>query len=591
MPDNNWANIWANIDANTIDNNFPMAQYREGQREAIAFAVNQFNAGKRIVIIEAPTGSGKSPIGQTIANIVRRSYYITVSKQLQDQLTADFPEVVELKGRNAYPCTFYNREGAKLVNRSLLTQADLNKIQSQHPDCSAGFCRTSLNKKSPSDKTFHCTRCFTVGGPHGDGKLSGELAQLPPPNKYSACPYYEQVYKALAARKVTMNFSSFLFQTTMTNRFPEPRDLLIIDECHQIESQILDFVAFSITDMHLQRYGVYIPELESPFDYYNWFIETKVASMLDSSIKQARLDDNPKLEEELVRVAQKFTTFMQRIKTAGVDSTNREWVSEYEEKGRGSTTYRSTTIKPIYAREFAQDLLFKHGTKVLLMSATVLDVNVLTDALGINKSEVASYRMKNRFPVSNRPIHLHTVAKMTGGKENMANWAPQLVEAVNDIVQKHPGQKGIVHTHNNVIMDHLMARCDPAVVSRMLCQRNFRDKTEMLEEHRQRSDTVIVAPAMHEGVDLYDDLSRFQILCKCPFANYYINKQLARRIEADRRYYLWMTAIKLCQSYGRSIRSETDWAVTYILDESIHKFLRDARSMLPVWFLEAIIEE
>jgi Rad3-related DNA helicase len=49
-----------------------------------------------------------------------------------------------------------------------------------------------------------------------------------------------------------------------------------------------------------------------------------------------------------------------------------------------------------------------------------------------------------------------------------------------------------------------------------------------------------------------------------------------------------LTAVKLVQSVGRSVRSETDYADTYILDEAVHKFLKDAKRMLPGWFTEAI---
>jgi hypothetical protein len=37
-----------------------------------------------------------------------------------------------------------------------------------------------------------------------------------------------------------------------------------------------------------------------------------------------------------------------------------------------------------------------------------------------------------------------------------------------------------------------------------------------------------------------------------------------------------------------SVRSPDDYADTYILNEGIEKFLRDAKKMLPDWFLEAI---
>ena len=112
----------------------------------------------------------------------------------------------------------------------------------------------------------------------------------------------------------------------------------------------------------------------------------------------------------------------------------------------------------------------------------------------------------------------------------------------------------------------------------------------MLRFHANSGNTIIVAPAMHEGLDLIDALSRFQIICKVPFPNQYEDKQLAARMEVDPQFYQWLTALKLVQSTGRSIRSEEDWAHTYIVDESFGWWYERNKSMLPAWFKEAVIK-
>ena len=572
------------LNSASIDAHFPKEHYREGQKEAIEFAVNAFNDGKTIVILECPTGSGKSPIGMTIADMVDTSYYLTITKILQDQLTADFgQQIVELKGRNAYPCTFYNRIGQTLVDRKLWTADMLDDYKSKDPSCADGYCRTKWNKSSPQDKKYKCDKCFHVTGVAGTGVSKGDLTNLPPGMRYSACPYYEQVHTAIRSRKVVMNFSSFLYQTQMTKRFDDPRNLMIIDECHNLESQLLDFVSFSITDLHLNKYGIFIPELEHAIEYAIWMEDTKIHDLLLDAIKQARADDKIKLEDELARVVKKYKMFMDHIHD-GHD----EWVCEYEEK----SSHRRVTLKPVFAQKFVQKLLFKYSQRILMMSATVLDVNVMCRSLGIDRSHVAAFRMRNRFPKENRPIYIRPVAKMTGGKSRMGQWAPPLVKGVNKIVAEYAGKQGIIHTHNFAIMDHLLKRCAPDVKKRFIHQHEFQgDKRALLAEHARRSDSVIIAPAMHEGIDLVDDLSRFQIICKVPYANCFDDEQLARRVEIDRPYYTWLTALKLVQSYGRSIRSETDYADTFILDEAIYKFMRDANSMLPIWFKEAIHDE
>ena len=572
-----------NMDLDTIDSNFPKQEYRDGQKEAIEFAVNAFNSGKKLVILECPTGSGKSAIGMTLANMVKSSYYLTITKILQDQLVDDFSDsIIELKGRNAYPCTFYDRYGQKMVERKLWSSKILDGLK-QDANCNNGFCRSKYN--SSGDK-FKCAKCFLVSGVEESQKPAGELTDLPVGMSYSACPYYEQVHRAIRASKVVMNFSSFLFQTQMTTRFDVPRDLMIIDECHNIEPQLLDFVSFTLNDQYLSEYGIIIPELDDAQDYRVWMENSKIKEIIFEIIKNARKEGDTKLEDELTRVLKKYQIFLDNMQ-----DPNAEWICEYEQVNNGKTDYRRLTLKPVFANKFAHGLLFKYARKVVMMSATVLDVNVLCGSLGIERDHVAAYRVKNRFPKSNRPIYLDTVAKMTGGKSRMHEWGPPLLNAVNKIVKKHKGQKGIIHTHNFAIMDYILRSADDSVKSRLLDQRNFTDKKQMIKYHSESDqDTVLIAPAMHEGVDLIGDLSRFQIICKVPYPNCFDDKQLARRVEVDRKYYTWLTALKLVQSYGRSIRSPEDQADTYILDESIHRFMRDCGKMLPSWFVEALVE-
>jgi len=120
-----------NFRLDQIDNYFPKEKYRDGQKEAIEFILDSYNNGKKIVILECPTGGGKSAIGMTVADMVNKSYYLTVTKILQQQLVDDFGDgIIELKGRNAYPCTWWDRHGSKMVSRKLMSKTELEELKS-----------------------------------------------------------------------------------------------------------------------------------------------------------------------------------------------------------------------------------------------------------------------------------------------------------------------------------------------------------------------------------------------------------------------------------------------------------------------------
>jgi len=127
------------------------------------------------------------------------------------------------------------------------------------------------------------------------------------------------------------------------------------------------------------------------------------------------------------------------------------------------------------------------------------------------------------------------------------------------------------------------------VRDRFSYQKNFLDKAALLDYHTFNEKSVILAPAMHEGIDLMGELSRFAIICKVPYPNFYDNKQMVRRMELDKFYYDWLVALKLVQSYGRSVRSDTDYADTYIIDGAFAYFYSKTKRILPGWFKECII--
>jgi len=84
---------------------------------------------------------------------------------------------------------------------------------------------------------------------------------------------------------------------------------------------------------------------------------------------------------------------------------------------------------------------------------------------------------------------------------------------------------------------------------------------------------------MTEGIDLADDSSRFQILIKVPYPDI-SDIYISTRKEKDLFFYKYKTAISVCQSIGRSIRSEEDWAYTFTLDSRFPKYISDNRKLI-----------
>jgi Rad3-related DNA helicase len=112
----------------------------------------------------------------------------------------------------------------------------------------------------------------------------------------------------------------------------------------------------------------------------------------------------------------------------------------------------------------------------------------------------------------------------------------------------------------------------------------------MLERHiNSKEPTILLSPSMAEGVDLKDDSSRFQIICKIPYP-FLGDKLVKKRMNKWKWWYPLQTAKKIVQSVGRSIRNESDYADTYILDADWIKFFSRNKSLFPPEFKNSIRE-
>jgi Rad3-related DNA helicase len=100
---------------------------------------------------------------------------------------------------------------------------------------------------------------------------------------------------------------------------------------------------------------------------------------------------------------------------------------------------------------------------------------------------------------------------------------------------------------------------------------------------------VLISPSLYQGVDLKDDLSRFQVIVKVPYSDL-SDRRTQVKMQRDRGWYDWQTALRLVQTYGRSVRGETDSAVTYVLDSNFPSFVRAHRELFPAYFLDALYE-
>jgi len=286
-----------------IDAKFALKSYRPGQKEAIISVLRAFANGKKYVFLEGPPGVGKSVIAYTVAQFLDKSYYLTPQRILQDQLMRDFSrggskrrpdlfEMVDLKGRNAYPCVYWSN--------------NLKKMTNQDPNYNKTY---SLNEQGYGCDLGECKR-------RGHAKLDECFVSNPP------CPYFKRLNEAISSKICLMNFSSFLYQTSYTERF-EPRRLMIIDETHSIQDILSKFIEIKISDKHFQFEGIKFPKLDSVSEYIDYFLEIDIVNKIQTRITLAKGASNPQEEQEWTSLLIKYRALL--------ESEPEEWVCDYSE--------------------------------------------------------------------------------------------------------------------------------------------------------------------------------------------------------------------------------------------------------------------
>jgi len=544
------------------DQYFPFTKMRDQQRRAIEFAIDAYESGKKYVLLEAGTGLGKSAIGITVARymeahapsvrnadgeLMTGAYVITTQKILQEQYMDDFGPasgknlIRTIKSSSNYKCQFYTDQSCGQSRRVL---AQLGKQLNG----------TEFQKK-----------CKT------------------------SCLYALEKQDFIESPISITNFSYFLAETTYAGKL-EPRALLVVDECHNTETELGKFVEVTFSEKFARDVlKCKVPKLDSQSAVFEWIRAgykkslNKYAKDLDKNL--AKLSGDIEGYGEFSKQAEMLEKHIGKVEQFIEVYRDDNWVMNiaYPQEGnrRGA---RKFEFKPIDVGPYSTSVFFKSGARVLLMSATVVDKDVFCKSIGLPTDEVAYLRMPSPFPVENRPIHYIPVGSMS--KDNIDKTLPVLAEAVKMLLNKHPAEKGIIHSTNYKVAKYLIDN----VRSNRLLTHDSNNRDEVLRKHVESSEhTVLLSPSMMEGVDLSDDASRFQILCKVPFP-YLGDLVIKKRMDKNKSWYPYMTAKSVIQSFGRSIRNEKDHAVSYILDSDWDKFYTRSIHMFPEDFKASFVK-
>ena len=421
------------------------------------------------------------------------------------------------------------------------------------------------------------------------------------------CPYDIAKSNFFNGAVSLTNFHLFLtYRVLNPNGWKRSARVLIVDEAHSFDDVASDFFATKLSRAVLMRLGVTRDEavrvLEpmtsiTDADQYRTFVEETLISFMSSHLSRmnavAKASNSAK-DIELCHTISQAIGKWERFLTE-FESDKGNWtfevneVRDFSKDGRKRAQGETETeleVQPVWVAKYLEKYVWSKYDHIILMSGTILNRTLFADINGI-KADTSTYiSIQSPFPAKNRPIYYIPLGKMSYAKKHSTflNQVPYLQK----IMDKHAGVKGIIHTANYELAKWIDERLDTKYKRRLLMP-NASNKMEILDMHTAESNTVLVSPSMTTGIDLKDDLSRFQVIMKVPYPSLGSQK-IKKRMDSMPAWYGWMTMTTLIQSYGRSVRSMTDSADTYIMDECFGDVMQKTGYLMPKYFQEAIIK-
>ncbi len=546
---------------------FPMPAPRRFQSEALSvvwWALE--NDSFDNIVIEAPTGIGKSAIAMTVQSRFQSAYLLTPTLGLTEQYRRDYGHVVsEVRGRSNFPC----------------------------------WVKSGTAQGAP---------CY-VGGkrcPHSQ-------------EDRDPCPYYAQKFAARDAR-ITLTNPAYLFRVIQSpdESFGQ-RDFAIIDEAHQLEPFFMGMMEVVLLDTDFNT--VFGPRTPFPTHYHpaDWIDDVeRLHTGATKALETAEADKDEATIEQMRAVLNKTSVLIDLLK-------NPEEVVVNTERDPRSGRIKMTA-KPVRVSKIAPERLDAIARQRIFLSATILDVDTFLQGLGLSDQKTLFVRItQSPFPAENINVHYAPCGPMSYSRREKS--VQKQVKAIQGIMDRFPHKRGVILPHTHAIRKTLVEGLTAAGYGDRIVTHdsNGRARETALEHffESKRDDLVLISTYVGEGFDFKGRLAEWLVISKVPFP-FTPDPQIAQRMEQDehewrrqhegtpncpyeppnrysgnlcssftcikpcQRWFNLQVALRLIQGAGRINRTPEDVGHLFILDGSFDRYQRQNAHLFPAWFRAAI---
>lgn len=554
-------------------------EQRPEQTKIVDEIIEALDSGVTNVVLSAPTGWGKSILAWRVAKELGLSAAVlSHQKVLLDQYHStfwedDFKEFATLKGKQNYPCPVKKGLTAALAP-----------------------CAFSDKYKCPKKKTFEC-------------------------------PYYKAREEGIASGFLNTNYQYIWTMYDNVDEFNFAKDLYIYDEAHTVHGLYTDHRSPSITDLDLKLYKRQadfafehnIDELEhwatklvyelSNLDFEKsqddeYLLETfnriftlkkqnalAISSYLHENTQELCENGKITLVGALDKIECKSKNAMEKVLSERPDLD--ECVLELNKGDRDSFSFTMTPFD--IGKLFATEAEMFSPARIF-MSATLIDPEGFLNRLGYSAKHAKIIELDSKFPIEHRPIYVAPKSNIKLNYDTIKNHKENLVpflEITKDLVLQYAsqGHSGVIFTSSyeltEIVSNYMRIHTNDEVD--LFFNMDTSEREKVLEDFKTDNGKprVLISCSFYEGINLSDDLSRYNIIFKLPYKS--LGSKYVKTVhENDPILYATWCLNDVVQAAGRSVRNQEDWADTYIIDPAFRGMLFYNKRLFPKWFKKAI---
>ncbi len=483
---------------------------------------------KRVIAMVAPTGFGKTPVGESLSMFWgARTAYLVISKALQSQIMGDFEHRFDVRGKSNYECRALSENG----------------VDPQFAKCDQAEAL--------------CEGCQY---------------------KDRGCHYFDAVRSATTRDHVLTNYSMWFAMNRHKEGGLGEFSALVCDEAHQIPNALCSALRIELTCKAVEQFTRHPMPSTQPLDLWREWAASHAHAL------------GPKLEgmQQAARGSGKQSRELRELKglvsaLEDLSAASGDWIedrSEYAAKEK-------VGFEPLSPAPYAERLLFRGIEKVLLMSAVLRPKHL--ELLGLEMDDVEFLEFPSTFPVARRPIiHVKTVqhrASMTYEAKLEA------IRRVDQIISARLDRKWLIDTvsfdRSNFIREHsnyqfFLIANSPG--------RDGLSAQDAIEQFKQSSPPKgLIGPSFRTGYDLPGVLCETAILYKVPFMDSRNPLTAARRTN-DPLWEKLTVIVEVIQFFGRGMRRDTDQLEGIIVDDMWQWFYLECLNLgfVPQWFAPAV---